>query len=64
LDADEKRLHESMPDDLKSVMGSKRLLLFKQMMEDAGIVDEQLFNEMKGGFRLTGQLEASGQDKV
>jgi hypothetical protein len=34
------------------------------MMEDAGIVDEQLFNEMKGGFRLTGQLEASGQDKV
>ena len=63
LDADEKRVHESMPNDLKSVMGSKRLLLFKQMMEDAGIVDEQLFNEMKGGFRLTGQLEASGQFK-
>jgi hypothetical protein len=63
LDSAEKQLHENMADDLKLVMGSKRLLLFKQMMEDAGIVDDQLFNEMKGGFRLTGQLEASGQFK-
>ena len=42
-------------------MESKRLLLFKQMMADAGIVDDQLLDELKGGFRLTGQLAASGQ---
>ena len=61
LENEEKRLHETMHEDLKLVMESKRLLLFKQMMADAGIVDDQLLDELKGGFRLTGQLAASGQ---
>ena len=61
LEEEEKQLHASMQADVRVVMASKRLLLFKQMMEDAGIVDENLFSEMRDGFRLTGQLESSGQ---
>ena len=55
---EEKQLHNSMQSDVRAVMASKRWLLFKQMMEDAAIVDENLFSEMKDGFRLTGQLES------
>eukprot|EP00435_Cladocopium_sp_Y103_P023589 s953_g5.t1 len=33
----------------------------QQMMEDAGVVDENLFAELCNGFRLTGHLGASGQ---
>ena len=61
MESEERRLHGAMHADLKMVMESKRLLLFKHMMDDAGIVDEQLLDELKGGFRLTGQLAASGQ---
>ena len=61
LENEERCLHDAMHEDLKMVMESKRLLLFKRMMDDAGIVDERLLDELKGGFRLTGQLAASGQ---
>ena len=60
LEVDEKKLHNEMHPDLQVVMSSKRLLLFKQMMADAAIVDEKLFDELRQGFRLTGQLEPSG----
>ena len=53
-------LKESMDPAVRRVMGSKRLLLFKQMLADAGVPDENLFNDMVNGFRLTGPLEPSG----
>lgn len=60
LEAEERCLQSSLNPDVGRIMASKRLLLFKQMMEDAGIVDDNLFSELCHGFRLTGQLEASG----
>eukprot|EP00435_Cladocopium_sp_Y103_P072170 s444_g39.t1 len=57
---EEQELHNSMQPDVARIMNSKRLLLFKRMMEDAGIEDASLLDELREGFRLTGQLEASG----
>ena len=42
-------------------MATKRLLLFKEMMADAGVVDPLLFEELCNGFRLVGDLSPSGQ---
>ena len=61
MEEDEKLLHSNMHPDLQSVMRPKRILLFQKMMDDAGVVDAQLCEEMKSGFRLVGQLESSGQ---
>ena len=61
LEEEEKLLHSNMHPDLQSVMRPKRILLFQKMMDDAGVVDTQLCEEMKCGFRLVGQLESSGQ---
>ena len=61
LEEDERLLHSNMHPDLQSVMRPKRILLFQKMMDDAGVVDSQLCEEMKCGFRLIGQLESSGQ---
>ena len=61
LAGEEKLLHDNMHPDLQSVMRQKRILLFKRMMEDAGVVDAQLCEELTNGFRLVGQLESSGQ---
>ena len=63
LESDEKELHRNMHPDVRTVIASERLLLFKRMMDDADIVDGHLFDEMKDGFKLVGQLEASGQFK-
>eukprot|EP00435_Cladocopium_sp_Y103_P001953 s3084_g1.t1 len=63
FEEEENELRTGMHPDLRAIMSTKRLLLFRRMMEDAGIVDERLFEELKNGFRLTGQLEASGQFK-
>ena len=56
----EKALKEGMDPAVRQVMGSKKLLLFKQMLADAGVPDENLFEDMVNGFRLTGNLEPSG----
>ena len=46
---------------IEAVMKSKRLLLFKEMLQDASIEDPSLFDEMCNGFKLVGNLESSGQ---
>lgn len=58
---EERELHASLDPALKPVLKSKRLLLFKEMLQDAGVVDEELFTEMCSGFRLIGDLKPSGQ---
>lgn len=60
LRSDEQALKQGMDPSVRKVMGSKNLLLFKQMLKDAGVPDEQLFGDMVQGFRLTGPLEPSG----
>ena len=61
LDIEEKKLHSLMHSDLRPVMKSKRLLLFKEMLRDAGVVDEELCKDMSEGFKLVGDLNPSGQ---
>ena len=57
----ESELHRSLDEDVQKVMHSKRLLLFREMLDDAGIKDESLFKELCTGFRLVGDIDASGQ---
>jgi hypothetical protein len=49
-----------MDESIRPVMKSKRLLLFKEMLQDAGVKDEGLFGELCTGFRV-GDLAPSGQ---
>eukprot|EP00435_Cladocopium_sp_Y103_P030693 s2267_g7.t1 len=58
---DEQRLHQQMDESIRKVMDSKRLLLFKEMLKDAGVNDQTLFQEMHTGFKLVGDLMPSGQ---
>ena len=59
LEPAERKLKASMDPQVRKVMGTKRLLLFRQMMQDAGVQDEHLFEDMVNGFRLTGTLPPS-----
>eukprot|EP00435_Cladocopium_sp_Y103_P062973 s66_g24.t1 len=61
LQSAEVELHASLEKDLRPVLASKRLLLFKEMLKDAGVQDDALLDEMCNGFRLVGDLQASGQ---
>ena len=61
LAPEEKALRQTMRPEVESVMRSKRLLLFKQMLSDSGNCDEDLFDCMVGGFPLIGNLPPSGQ---
>ncbi|CAE7255625.1 unnamed protein product [Symbiodinium sp. CCMP2592] len=60
LRSDEEALKQAMDPTVREIMGNKKLLLFKQMLKDAGVPDERLFEDMVQGFRLTGPLEPSG----
>ena len=61
LAGEEAVLKASMDPDVRRVMEGKNLLLFKEVMADAGVMDPNLFSDMLHGFRLTGELKASGQ---
>eukprot|EP00435_Cladocopium_sp_Y103_P064957 s26_g26.t1 len=61
LHRDEYALHDSLDCDIKPVLRSKRILLFKEMLADAGANDATLVDEMCDGFRLVGDLCPSGQ---
>ena len=52
LQRDEMALHKSLNKDCQLVLESKRLLLFREMLEDAGVKDEYLFQDLCSGFRL------------
>jgi hypothetical protein len=61
LQRDEMALHKSLNKDCQLVLESKRLLLFREMLDDAGVKDEYLFQDLCSGFRLVGDINASGQ---
>ncbi|CAL1131315.1 unnamed protein product [Cladocopium goreaui] len=63
LQRDEAALHEGLDSLLQPVLRSKKLLLFKEMLTDAGVNDATLVDEMCDGFRLVGDLNPSGQFK-
>ena len=61
LQKDELALKAKMHPDVRGVMQPKNLLLFKEMLRDACVSDENLFHDLTSGFRITGELEPSGQ---
>jgi len=58
---EERSLRKSMDPHVNEVLAGKRLCLFKQMCNDAGVGDQTLFRELTEGFRLTGRMGESGQ---
>ena len=61
LSVEEEALHQSLNPDIRPVLASKRLLLFKEMMKDAEVEDSELFHDLCNGFKLVGDLKPSGQ---
>ena len=57
----EATLKESLDTDVGAVLASKRLLLFKEMADEAQVGDASLFDELIKGFSLTGPMPESGQ---
>ncbi|CAE7500492.1 unnamed protein product, partial [Symbiodinium pilosum] len=61
LQKDELALKAKMHPDVRGVMQPKNLLLFKEMLRDACVGDDNLFHDFTSGFRITGELEPSGK---
>ena len=61
LKHEEEALKATLDEDVRGVLAPKRLLLFKEMMEEAGVGDKGLFEELTQGFALTGDMPESGQ---
>eukprot|EP00435_Cladocopium_sp_Y103_P062520 s739_g24.t1 len=61
LTAAEAKLKDSLDIDVRIVLQGKRLLLFEEMAEEAGVGDAGLFQELITGFSLTGEMPESKQ---
>lgn len=61
LQSDESAIHSSLDPQHERILKDKRLLLFKQMCQDAMVEDDGLLELMVSGVKLTGQAEPSGQ---
>ena len=60
LDPDEKKLHEGMPKGVQMVLRGKRILLWKQLLEETGFPDLQIVDEVVEGLKLVGSATKSG----
>ena len=58
---EEEALKATLDKDVRAVLEPKRLLLFKEMAEEANVGDKGLFDELIHGFSLTGDMPESGQ---
>jgi hypothetical protein len=56
LKLDEAELKKTMEPEVRKVVGQKRILLFEQMLKDAGYQDDELIADLRNGFPLTGTL--------
>eukprot|EP00439_Symbiodinium_sp_Y106_P008876 s11850_g1.t1 len=61
LRAEEEALKAAMDPEVREVMKGKNLLLFQEMLRDAGVDDPHLLEDMTKGFKLIGALPPSGQ---
>ena len=61
LSSDEAKLKDTLNPDVRAVLADKRLLLFKEMAQEANVGDEHLFEELVRGFSLTGTMPESKQ---
>lgn len=56
----EATLHTRLHADVEAVIGGKRLLLWKEMMQSISYEDESVFDEFVNGTMLVGQCDPSG----
>ena len=56
----EERLHSTVPLRRRKLLKSKRNLLFREMLEEAGHPDLQVGEEVINGFNITGDIPTSG----
>ena len=59
LRADEKKLHDNLPDHLQRLLANKKLLLWKEILVDLEYPDYKVVDEICQGFPLTGWAEQS-----
>ena len=59
LEADEKALHESLPEHIKKTVEGKRLLLWREIIRECKLPDQCLIDDLLGGFKLSGWLPES-----
>ena len=60
LQSQEMDLKRTMPEHLKSILEPKRILLWKEMLMDAGYQDLDVIDEMVHGTCLTGVIPSTG----
>ena len=60
LEKEEHLLKQSRPEHLRTLLGRKRLLLMKEMLEECDYPDKQIVNDITTGFNLTGWSTSSG----
>lgn len=59
LRADERKLHDNLPDHLQRLLANKKLLLWKEILVDLEYPDYKIVDEICQGFPLTGWAEQS-----
>ncbi|CAE7582536.1 unnamed protein product, partial [Symbiodinium necroappetens] len=59
LEARETELHQSLPEHVRKILKGKRLLLWKEMIEEYDLPDKGLIDDMMAGFPLCGWLPKS-----
>lgn len=60
LEENEKKFKSKLPEHLKNILGPKRLLAFKEMLEEQQYPDMGVFEEISEGTGLTGSVPDSG----
>ena len=60
FDSDEKKLHETMPKEVRLVLQGKRILLWKHLLEETGFPDLHIVDEVVEGLKLVGSATKSG----
>eukprot|EP00971_Amphidinium_carterae_P336698 6473200-Amphidinium_carterae.2 len=59
LELDEKLLHQGMAPSVSRVLNGKRILLFRELLKEAGHPDLGVAQELEFGFQMVGNLGAS-----
>ena len=60
LEPQEDDLKQSLPEHLREILKSKRLLLWKELLHDIEYEDQGVFDEVVSGTDLTGQVPLTG----
>ena len=60
----EERLHSTVPLHRRKLLKSKRFVLFREMIEEAGHPDLQVAQEVINGFNITGDIPTSSSDQA